>query len=146
MKRANARHILVIADSCYTGSQFRSPTSSRSLRRTSAPDVIERRELLERLNQKPARLLLTSGGQEDKVLDAGFGDHSVFAQVLIDNLASNQRVILSSELFEMVRSAVISAARAFRHEQTPEYGPIAFAGDQGGEFFFVPRGAAASER
>ena len=68
MKQANARHILVIADSCYAGSQFR-----------STPEVVERRELVERLNQKPARVLLTSGGQEDKVLDAGFGDHSVFA-------------------------------------------------------------------
>ena len=134
MKRANARHILVIADSCYAGSQFR-----------SAPDVVERRELLERLNQKKARVLLTSGGREDKALEAGFGDHSVFAQVLIDNLASNQRVILSSELFEMVRPSVISAARAFRHEQTPQHGPIASAGDQGGEFFFVPRGAATAE-
>ncbi len=41
---------------------------------------------------------------------------------------------------------VISAARAFRHEQTPEYGPIQFAGDQGGEFFFVPRGATQAAR
>ena len=135
MKRANARHILVIADSCYAGSQFR-----------SAPDVVERRELLERLNQKKARVLLTSGGREDKALEAGFGDHSVFAQVLLDNLASNQRVILSSELFEMVRPSVISAALAFRHEQTPQHGPIASAGDQGGEFFFVPRGAATADR
>jgi hypothetical protein len=130
MKQANARHILVIADSCYAGSQFR-----------STPEVVERRELVERLNQKQARALLTSGGQEDKVLDAGFGEHSVFAQVILDSLGANQQVILSSELFEKVRPAVISAARAFRHEQTPEYGPIQFAGDQGGEFFFIPRAA-----
>jgi len=135
MKKANARHILVIADSCYAGSQFR-----------STPEVVERRELVERLNQKPARVLLTSGGQEDKVLDAGFEDHSVFAQVILDKLSANTQVILASELFERVRPSVISAARAFRHEQTPEYGPIQFAGDQGGEFFFVPRGAAQAVR
>jgi hypothetical protein len=49
-------------------------------------------------------------------------------------------------LFERVRPEVISAARAFRHEQTPEYGPIQFAGDQGGAFFFVPRGAAVADQ
>ncbi|MGZ8337164.1 MAG: caspase family protein, partial [Allosphingosinicella sp.] len=135
MKAMNADHVLVIADSCYAGSQFR-----------STPEVIMRRELLERMNQKKARVLLTSGGQEDKALEAGFGDHSVFAQALLDNLGPNRRVILSSELFQMVKEPVISAANAFGHEQTPQYGPISTAGDQGGEFFFVPRGAAMAAK
>jgi peptidoglycan hydrolase-like protein with peptidoglycan-binding domain len=120
LKAIRAKHVLVVADSCYSGTLTRglaiggkSPAYYHAL--------VERR----------ARTVLTSGGLEP-VVDAGGGSHSVFAKAFLDTLRTNTGVIDGEGVFQRVRELVILNA-----EQTPEYGNIRLAGHDGGDFLFV---------
>ncbi len=69
----SARNVMVIADSCYSGTLVREATSRLA---TGA----ERETWLERMSEKRSRTAIVSGGLEP-VMDAGRGGHSVFANV-----------------------------------------------------------------
>ena len=122
LKAMQAKHVLVVADSCYSGTLSRSVKLEKSNPR-----------YLGRLAGKRARVVLTSGGLEP-VSDGGGGDHSVFAKALIDALKANNSVIEGTRLFNQLRRPVITNAR-----QTPEYSDIRFADHEGGDFLFVRR-------
>jgi hypothetical protein len=131
----SARHVMVVADSCYSGALTRS-----SLARLEAGLTDEARESWQRaMVQKRSRTALTSGGLAP-VLDAGGGVHSIFAKALIDTLESNTEVLEGQRLFQELSAQVTWAAEAKNFEQIPQYAPIKFAGHESGEFFFVPEG------
>lgn len=121
-----AKHILIVADSCYSGLLTRSgsPTLKNSF---------ENREiLLQRLTNKKSRLVFTSGGDEP-VQDGGGGEHSIFAKSLIDTLLNNNKEITFTEITQQVIPFVISNS-----DQTPEFAPLHKSGHDGGDFIFVP--------
>jgi peptidoglycan hydrolase-like protein with peptidoglycan-binding domain len=122
LKALRAKHILVVADSCYSGTLARD--ANISLRGV---------DYIERIVKKKARTVLTSGGLEP-VLDAGGQGHSVFAHAFLEALADNDGVIDGQELFRRLRDPVVANA-----PQTPEYGEIRGAGHDGGDFIFVRR-------
>ena len=93
----------------------------------------------EKMVKKRARTALTSGGLAP-VMDAGGGDHSVFAKALIDVLDGNEEVLEGARLHLEVKSLVAYGAARNNFEQLPQYAPIKFAGHESGDFFFVPRG------
>ena len=80
LKHMSARHVLVVADSCYSGTLTRGDDDAGL--RTGR----ERSAWLMRMTSKRARLALTSGGLEP-VSDIGGGEHSVFANEFLDALA-----------------------------------------------------------
>ena len=117
-----ARHALILADSCFSGTLLRSdPTVS----------IDERQALLRKLSTRRSRSIMTSGGLEP-VVDNGAGKHSVFAAALIKALRDNRQVLEGGRLFMQIRDQV--AARA---SQTPQYAPLRNAGHDGGDFIFV---------
>jgi len=126
LKAIPARHILVIADSCYSGTLVR-----------DAPIDLEtwedRRDWLKRMVKKRSRTALASGGLEP-VVDSGSGGHSVFAAALLSVLEENGEIIEAQELFAPVRKKVVLNAN-----QTPVYSDIRLAGHDGGDFIFAPR-------
>jgi len=122
LKALKAKHILVVADSCYSGTLARS--ANISLRGV---------DYIERIVKKKARTVLTSGGLEP-VQDAGGAGHSVFAHAFLEALDENDGVIDGQELFRRLRDPVVANA-----PQTPEYGEIRGAGHDGGDFIFVRR-------
>ena len=64
-------------------------------------------------------------------------DRSVFVDYLVKRLNENQQSYLSAEeLFSSMRKAVINNSP---NRQTPQYGEIREAGDEGGDFVFVRR-------
>ncbi len=129
----NARHVMVVADSCYSGALTRS-----ALARLEAGLNAEAREAWQRaMAQKRSRTALTSGGLAP-VLDAGGGNHSIFARALIDILEANTGVLEGQRLFQELSAQVTWAAEAKNFEQVPQYAPIKFAGHESGDFFFVP--------
>ena len=89
--------------------------------------------------EKRSRTALTSGGVAP-VLDAGGGEHSIFAKAFIDILGANDEVIEGQRLFQEISARVTWAAEAKRFEQLPQYAPIKFGGHESGDFFFVPKG------
>jgi hypothetical protein len=120
IKAMQAKHVMVVADSCFSG------TITRAIK-------IEQRtpEWLSEIVKKKARTALTSGGLEP-VMDTGSGNHSAFANAFISLLEGNDGVLDASQLFSKLRPKVMANAT-----QTPEYGKIHMAGDDGGDFLFV---------
>lgn len=117
-----AKHVIVVADSCYSG------TLTRSIK------VPERNPAyIKRMAEKRTRVVLASGGLEP-VADSGGGKHSVFAAQFLNALHANKTVLDGTKLFERVRHKVVLNA-----QQTPEYSDIRLAGHEGGDFLFVRR-------
>ncbi|HOC61122.1 MAG TPA: caspase family protein [Smithellaceae bacterium] len=121
LKAMQAKHVLVIADSCYSGKLGR---DVHIVRRT--PDYYFR------IAQKRTRSVIASGGLEPVIDSGGKGNHSVFASALISALLENNNIIDTSELFAKIRRPVVLHA-----DQTPEYADIRKAGHEGGEFVFI---------
>jgi uncharacterized caspase-like protein len=120
LKAIQARHVLVVADSCYSGTLTRDANVS-----------IRGVDYIQRMVEKKARTVMTSGGLEP-VEDGGGHNHSVFASAFIAALQDNSGVIDAQSFFSKVREAVVLAA-----PQTPEYSNLRFAGHEGGDFVFV---------
>jgi hypothetical protein len=123
LRAFKAKHVLVVADSCYSG------TLTRGFMIGGTNDA----DYLRRMSKKKARTVLTSGGLEP-VTDSGGGEHSVFAKAFLDALQANVGVLDGQELFARVREAVVLNAL-----QTPEYNNVRLAGHDGGDFIFVRR-------
>ena len=126
----SARHVMVIADSCYSGTLVREAQSR-------LPTGIERETWLRRMAETRSRTAIVSGGLEP-VVDSGRGGHSVFANALLAALDENTEVLEGQELFRKISRPVVVNA-----EQTPQYSDIRRAGHEGGEFLFVPKGSTA---
>jgi TPR repeat protein len=122
LKAMNAKHVMLVVDSCYSGTLTRSITNQ-----LVSPEYVRR------MVAKRARVVLTSGGLEP-VADGGGGNHSVFAKAFINALRNNDGLVDGTELFTQVRRPVMLNA-----PQTPEYSDIRFAGHDGGDFLFIKR-------
>ena len=122
LSKINAKHILVIADSCFSGSlTFRGASNTKN-----------REKLFTNLVTQKTRKALTSGKLEP-VLDGGGKGHSIFANNLLKVLSENKLVLDVNSLFVEIKNLVSSSSN-----QTPTYGPIRDTGDEGGDFIFVP--------
>ncbi|OGS91957.1 MAG: hypothetical protein A2Z95_03525 [Gallionellales bacterium GWA2_60_18] len=126
VRATRAKHVLVVADSCYAGTL----TRSLSVQMSGLDD-------LSRLAQKRARTALTSGGLEP-VEDSGGGKHSIFAKAFLGALRANAGVADMSQIFSAMRREVILGS-----QQTPQYGDIRQTGHEGGDFIFVRRKAGS---
>jgi len=128
----SAKHILVVADSCYSGSM----TSSSVARLDTQLNDAQLKKWLKVMSRTGSRTVLTSGGVAP-VLDTGGGRHSVFAQAFIDELRQAQGIIDAYKIYLKVSREVRQRAALVGFSQTPTYAPIRFAGHSGGEFIFV---------
>lgn len=133
-----SKHILVVADSCYSGTMTRSslflPSSTMSQDQHS--------RWVTTMLQARSRTVLTSGGLKP-VLDSGGDNNSVFAKAFLVALRENQGVLSGQQLYQVVAGRVADLAAARGFEQYPEYGPLRFAGHDCGEFFFRPKSRLA---
>lgn len=129
-----ARHVMLVVDSCYAGTLTRSSIG----RLDAGMTADERLHWLRAMAERRARTVLTSGGIAP-VLDAGGGRHSVFAKALLEVLEVNEDVMDGARLHREVAARVAYAAAGLQFEQVPEYAPIRFSGHEGGEFLLAPR-------
>lgn len=128
-----ARQVLIIADSCYSGTLTRSSIADLSAGMTDA----EHATWLRLVAAKRARLVLTSGGVEP-VMDSGGGRHSVFAKALLKTLEANADVLPGRALYQAVTARVAHTAAGYDFEQMPEFAPLSRAGHEAGDFLLVP--------
>jgi hypothetical protein len=131
--RLNAKRVLVVADSCYSGLLSTDPSYL-----FLNDKVAYSKEYIKFKLPKRSRLLLSSGGDKP-VLDEGSGGNSVFARAFLDELEANTGILSSPELFSRIRKRVEVAAAKNKFVQTPEFKSIKGAGHEVGDFFFVPR-------
>jgi hypothetical protein len=137
--RLKAKRVLVVADSCYAGLLSEDPfffVFNNAAQAAQAPSA----QLLQYRIAKRARLLIASGG-DNPVLDESIdGKNSVFAKAFLDILESNQNILTSPALFNMVQGRVKAEAAKSHFSQQPEMKAIKGAGHEAGDFFFVPKG------
>ena len=115
LKRINAKHTLLIADACFSGSLFEESN----------------RGYIESVSQLRSRWAITSGRLE-YVSDGAVGKHSPFNETILSILSNNTKEALPvSELLQKVKTEV-----ANKTQQTPVGNPLKNAGDEGGEFIF----------
>lgn len=133
-----ARHVLVVSDSCYSGTLTRSGLTrvASDAGGTDAGTAADRR----------TRTVLTSGGLQP-VLDVGSGGHSLFAGALLRVLELFDDALSGESLHRKVAARVVAKAAELGVDQVPRYAPIHFAGHEAGDFVLEPwrsRPAAAS--
>jgi hypothetical protein len=117
LKAIKARHVLLVVDSCFSGTLF----ARQKLVRSAA----------NRLAEQKSRWAITAGRKEP-VLDGAPGMHSPFAQKVLQFLQENTETsLMVSELAQFLKAAVGN-----NHDQIPEGLPLRDAGDEGGEFVF----------
>jgi hypothetical protein len=128
------RQVLVIADSCYSG------TMARTALPVADADLVGERhwDALRAISQLRARVAMTSGGLEP-VVDGGAGRNSLFAGSLLDVLDAVREPIETRRLFDAVSARFSLRAQRLRVQQKPQYAPIRFAGHEAGDFVFVPK-------
>ncbi|MCB1608184.1 MAG: caspase family protein [Xanthomonadales bacterium] len=127
-----AKHVLVIADSCYSG------ILSGSAIRPIPADAAEQDLLF--VSRVKARTVLTSGGLQP-VLDEGGNGHSVFAQAFLTALNQNDTLVEGYRLYQDVAQLVTQRSMVLGLPQTPQYTALKHVGHEGSEFFFIPKEA-----
>jgi len=132
-----ARHILVIADSCYSGTM--TALSVPRLIMSLPGNLLS--YAFNTMVKNHSRTLLSSGGLSP-VLDEGSDKHSVFANVLLNVLESNNNIIQGKDLHAEVSPQVSMRASSLGVEQEAIYAALQFVGHKGGDFFFMPVGFA----
>jgi len=119
IKACKARHILLIADACYSGSIY----SARGMLDNATAAV---RDLI----RSKSRKAITSGGTTE------VADESKFAQVLVEQLKINMEQYLTSlQLYNMLQKPVMANSLT-----SPRWGPINNVGDDNGDFVFILKG------
>jgi len=130
IKGTASRHVLIVSDSCYSGT-LRGVTVPQNLNGLNS----DRARTLQRLEQRPSRELMASGGNEP-VSDSGADGHSVFAGAFLRALERMPAAQFAAhELFDEVRTFV-----AGNSAQLPQFDPLRDSGDDGGSFVFSRAG------
>ncbi|MEA1867370.1 MAG: caspase family protein [Thermodesulfobacteriota bacterium] len=129
MQKSQAKHVLIVSDSCYSAGLVTRGDVGPQTRSTDYKEVAE----------KHARLVLTSGGLEP-VLDSIGGEHSVFARVFVEILENNDAILKGQRLHAMLYPRVKDIVENIPgiEPQNPQYLPLIRAGHNFGDFLFVP--------
>ncbi|MEW6615664.1 MAG: caspase family protein [Thermodesulfobacteriota bacterium] len=125
IKRIASKHILIVSDSCYSGTLTRAAAGDLSTKGA-------RDEFIKKMMERTSRTLMASGGNEP-VADSGGGNNSVFAAALVKALKEADKPLFTAEELFHGRVKTIVAGKS---EQVPEYNDIRNSGHEGGDFVF----------
>lgn len=128
LKYNNATNILVIADSCYSGTLTKSKT-----------EIILKptQKALKSFINTRSRMVITSGGLKP-VLDSGGGEFSIFASSIINKIKNANNAFTSSELYTSIFKKVTKASQDYGLEQKPMLSSILRSEHIGPDFVFIP--------
>ena len=133
IKNIKARHVMIIADSCYSGAGIETRGGFKH-------DAEELEGLLPFLLASRSRTMITSGGDAPVMDGGGEGQHSVFTRELLGILKENRGVMHSEALYTYLLERVKFTSDGTEVNQTPTFGSIERAGHESGQFVFVHRG------
>jgi hypothetical protein len=118
-----ARHLFLIVDACYSGTLF-SPHH-----KAIPSDIIKNYKKLDSLT---SRYAVTSGRSDQEVSDGKKGEHSPFAQLIINYLKDyGPDIFPVVELIQHIQSAL-----PHNYAQQPLGGPLLNVGHQNGQMIF----------
>lgn len=130
-----AKHVLVISDSCFSGTLSRSAAAGLNVGKDR-----DKRKYFAKLAERKSRTALSSGGLEP-VDDGGGSGHSVFAGALITALKRNNEPILEAEnLYSQIKRPVALNSSSI---QKPQYSDVHATGHDEGDFLFFKRNIRA---
>ena len=129
-----AKHILVVADSCYSGALTRSSIGQLQ------PGLTD--EAREQLVEADRRIAVADGADERR-REAGhgrrrrqaFGFRREFHRCAVGEPGRARR----HAAYREIPARVLDVALRQKFEQRPEYAAIRFAGGDSGDFLFVPK-------
>ncbi|MBI3752633.1 MAG: SUMF1/EgtB/PvdO family nonheme iron enzyme [Deltaproteobacteria bacterium] len=128
IKRIASNHILIISDSCYSGTLTRAAAADLSTKG-------DRSEYIKKMLERPSRTLMASGGNEP-VADSGGGGHSIFASAFLKALKeADKNYFTAEELFHGRVKEIVAG----KSDQVPEYNDIRNSGHEGGDFVFMAK-------
>ena len=133
----DAKHVLVIVDSCYSGAISRGTIEELD----PAMKESEKLSWVKRKVALMSRGAITSGGLEP--VPDGQGKHSVFAHALMQHLERNKTILPARSMFDVIEPKIIQRAKDNGDQQDPEYARLESAGDENGEFIFKPLSTSA---
>ena len=132
---SHIKHILVIADSCFSGTIFQPGHKGSKI--TDKDNLLNLDKFYKKKNNAKARIAISSGFYE-YVPDAIDGStHSPFALTLLNILKENNNYLLADELFDNLEKNIT----IYPTNQTPIYGSLVLPPgqhDPNGDFIFVP--------
>ena len=134
---SRARHVLVIADSCFSGS-LAGAVAPRPAAEHASDRAPTREEVLAGLGRR-SRLVLTSG-ELAPVADTGGEGHSIFSGALLEVLRSNRDVLSADSIYGRLMPRVHEASERLGVPQRPRFGVMDGEPEDGGRFFLVPAG------
>jgi len=121
LKNIPAKQVILISDSCFSGSLTREEKVSVSSKSVDRDRILSKRSVL----------AMSSGGEEP-VSDEGKEGHSIFAWALINALKSTGLLTPGVQIFQGVKNDVVKD-----YPQEPQYGAVLSAGHmEGGEYLF----------
>jgi hypothetical protein len=134
-----AQHVLIVADSCFSGSFLRRALGERAIGiRPSNAGTTATEDFFRKMDNRKSRTVLTSGANEP-VADGGREGHSVFGYYFLRSLTDpDEKVFTVSELVQRVQKAVASNSR-----QTPLTGNLEDAGHEDGQMVFCWKAKSA---
>jgi TPR repeat protein/uncharacterized caspase-like protein len=134
LQKFKSRNLLLISDSCFSGSQLRGVRISNDS--ALSFDVGEKEIIASKYNSDITRVALTSGELQPVPDSIGFSENSLFAESLINALKSNVEILFAEDLYKKVRDRVIPMAAQSGFDQSPNYGKLFSAGHNDGDFIF----------
>lgn len=132
IRNIKARHILLIADSCFSGNLF-------SEHRGDTPNYVLKN--YDKLDRLPSRYAITSGRADQLVLDGPKGKHSPFANTLLEFLKE-----YGPDLFPVL-DLIQHVQTTFSHNfpQQPIGGPLFGVGHANGQMIFQKKSAESED-
>ena len=125
IKNIKASNILVLSDSCYSGTLTRSINFNNN----------DKKPLSVYLNTK-SRMVITSGGLSP-VLDSGGAGHSIFARFLINYLTTADKHFTATDLYTSINKKVTKLSSSLGVTQVPVLASLPRSGHVGPDFVFV---------
>lgn len=133
LARLPAQRILVVSDSCYAGLLSSDPGVNIFGTETRLTMDYVKYKL-----PKRARLLIASGGN-DPVFDQGGNGDSVFARAFLRVLQSNSQILSTPALYSEIEASMKAQEAGTHVDEVPQFKDIRAAGDDLGDFFFIPQ-------
>ena len=123
-----AGHVLVVADSCFTGTHPRAPVKIEDLSGSH-------KEWIEIMSKNKSRTVLASGSLEPVPIQDG-SKHSAFAKAFMNALLENNVIIGVGVLYEKIRNQPMGEPN-----QTPVYSDMRSTHQNEGDFILIPENA-----
>ena len=139
IRAMTARNVMVIADSCYSGSLMRSGMVTLRSGLTAEKKALRLNDDVKQLT----RVAFSSGGIQPVIDSIDNSQHSVFTGALLDVLKNNKQLLDADSLATQVAHTVAVATKD-NVKQVPRYAPLAAGGHEGGEFYFAPKKMSVS--